>query len=61
VSSFVESATIFQAWTTVATLARSPATAGAGLLGFSMLTLASAWVLYRNLFNAPVRAYAKSA
>jgi predicted anti-sigma-YlaC factor YlaD len=61
-TSVVQSAAIFRAWTAFDTLARSPAAAGAGLLAFSMLTLASAWVLYRNLFTAPVaRAHAKTA
>lgn len=49
----VESAALFRAWTAVDALARSPATAGAGLLAFSALTLTAAWVLYRNLFVAP--------
>lgn len=58
----VESAALLRAWGAVGSLARSPTTAGIGLLGFSLLTLASAWVLYRNLFAAPAaRAYAKSA
>jgi hypothetical protein len=61
VTGLVESAAIFRAWTAFATLARSPAMAGGGLLAFSLLTLASAWVLYRNVFNAPAPAYANNA
>jgi anti-sigma factor RsiW len=62
VGAVVENAALFRAWTALGSLAQSPATAGMGLLAFSMLTLASAWVLYRNLFNAPqARAYANSA
>src|SRR5207244_1320916 len=61
-STLMQSAALFRAWTVVGSLAQSPAAAGASLLAFSGLTLASAWVLYRNVFSAPVaRAYAKSA
>jgi anti-sigma factor RsiW len=48
----IESASIFNAWSAVGAL--SPTTAGAGLLGACALTLASAWVLYRNVI-APAR------
>lgn len=62
VTGVVQNAALFRAWTAIGSLARSPATAGAGLLVFSVLTLASAWILYRNLFNAQAApAYAKSA
>jgi len=42
-----ESASIFRAWSALRTL--SPTTAGAGLLAVSALTLASGWVVYRNV------------
>lgn len=58
----VESAALFRAWSAVETLARSPATAGAGLLGFSVLTLTAVWVLYRNLYHASTaHSYAKAS
>jgi hypothetical protein len=54
--SLAQSAALFRAWTALGALARSPALASMGLLAFSMLTLASAWVLYRNLFTTPAHA-----
>ena len=51
----VQSAALFRAWLALDTLARSPAAAGAGLLACSALTLAAAWVLYRNLFAPAAR------
>ena len=43
----IESASILRAWSAVGTL--SPTAAGAGLLGACALTLASAWVVWRNV------------
>jgi hypothetical protein len=43
----IGSASTFRAWSTVQSL--SPTAAGAGLLGVCALTLASAWVVYRNV------------
>ena len=54
-SALVESASALPAWGVVEALSRSPSAAGAALLGVSALTLASAWVLYRNVI-APVEA-----
>jgi anti-sigma factor RsiW len=54
----VQSAPLFGAWSTIGSLALSPTAAGASLLGFSALTLTSAWVLYRNVFTP---AYGRSA
>ncbi len=62
VNGLVQSAALFRAWTALDTLVSSPAAAGAGLLAFSVLTLAAIWVLYRNLFTASTaHAYAKAA
>jgi anti-sigma factor RsiW len=47
VAGLIESASIFRAWSAVGTL--SPTAAGAGLLGACALTLASAWVVWRNV------------
>lgn len=47
----IDNAAVFRTWTAVGSLTSSPATAGAGLLVFSILTLAATWVLYRNLFS----------
>ena len=47
----VESGALFNAWTTLDLLSRSPGAAGARLAGFCSLTLAAGWVLYRNLIT----------
>ena len=54
-SALVESASVLPAWGAVDALSRSPSAVGAALLGVCALTLASAWVLYRNVI-APVEA-----
>jgi len=43
----IDSASVFRAWSAVGSL--SPTVAGAGLLGGCALTLASGWVVYRNV------------
>jgi anti-sigma factor RsiW len=53
----IESASIFRAWSAVGTL--SPTAAGAGLLGACALTLASTWVLWRNVV-APAQQVARA-
>jgi anti-sigma factor RsiW len=53
----MESASIFRAWSAVGTL--SPTAAGAGLLGACALTLASAWVVWRNVL-APAQQVARA-
>lgn len=57
-TALMQSAPLFRAWTVVGALTHSPATAGASLLACSGLTVVSAWVLYRNVYRAPVRAHA---
>jgi hypothetical protein len=54
----LQSTPLFGAWSAIGSLALSPTAAGASLLGFSALTLTSAWVLYRNVFTP---AYGRSA
>ena len=52
VTGLMDNAAVFRTWTALGSLTSSPATASAALLVFSILTLAAAWVLYRNLFSA---------
>ena len=60
VAGLMENAAVFRTWMALGSLTSSPATAGAGLLVFSILTLAACWVLYRNLFSASAEhAYVK--
>jgi anti-sigma factor RsiW len=56
VTGLVESASLFRAWSAVEAL--SPTAAGAGFLGVCALTLASAWVVWRNVL-APYRQVAR--
>ena len=48
----IESASVFRAWSAMETL--SPATAGAALLAVCAMTMASGWVLYRNVITPAV-------
>jgi hypothetical protein len=48
----VESGTLFQVYSVLQPLARSPLLLGVGGLVFSLLSAAALWVLYRNL-NVP--------
>ena len=60
VAGLMDNAAVFRTWSALGSLTSSPATTGAGLLVFSILTLAAAWVLYRNLFSASAEhAYVK--
>ena len=60
VAGLMGNAAVFRTWLALGSLTSSPAATGAGLLVFSILTLAAAWVLYRNLFSASAEhAYVK--
>jgi hypothetical protein len=52
VAGLMDNAAVFRTWMALGSLTSSPATVAVGLLVFSILTLAAAWVLHRNLFSA---------
>lgn len=57
----MESETLFQLYSLLQTLGRSPFLLGLGGLVFSLVSAAALWVLYRNLFvNTPDDRYARA-
>ncbi len=51
--SFLESVALFRAYSLVETLSGTPMLVGMGGLGFSCLSAAALWVLYKNLLTTP--------